>query len=70
MVGTFDALIGVWDMRITVGYFSLTMSHKAGALHDKTGCQKIIRKTKTDKVDTFPIAKTLVMQDSYRFVSL
>lgn len=29
-----------------------------------------IRKTKTDKVDTFPIAKTLVMQDSYRFVSL
>lgn len=29
-----------------------------------------IRKTKTDKVDTFPIAKTLVMQDSYRFISL
>ncbi len=29
-----------------------------------------IRKTKTDKVDTFIIAKTLMMQDSYRFVSI
>lgn len=28
-----------------------------------------IRRTKTDKVDTFIIAKTLMMQDSYRFVS-
>ena len=28
-----------------------------------------IRKTKTDKVDTFIIAKTLMMQGSYRFVS-
>ena len=28
-----------------------------------------IRKTKTDKVDTFIIAKTLMMQDSYRFIS-
>lgn len=28
-----------------------------------------IRKTKTDKIDTFIIAKTLMMQDSYRFVS-
>ncbi|KAF5031672.1 IS110 family transposase ISFnu4 [anaerobic digester metagenome] len=28
-----------------------------------------IRKTKTDKVDTFIIAKTLMMQDSYRFVT-
>lgn len=28
-----------------------------------------IRKTKTDKVDTLIIAKTLMMQDSYRFVS-
>ena len=28
-----------------------------------------IRKTKTDKVDTFIIAKTLIMQDSYRFVT-
>ena len=28
-----------------------------------------IRKTKTDKVDTFIIAKTLMMQTSYRFVS-
>ena len=28
-----------------------------------------IRKTKTDKVDTFIIAKTLMVQDSYRFVS-
>lgn len=28
-----------------------------------------IRKTKTDKVDTFIIAKTLMLQDSYRFVS-
>ena len=28
-----------------------------------------IRKTKTDKVDTFLIAKTLMMQDSYRSVS-
>lgn len=28
-----------------------------------------IRKTKTDIVDTFLIAKTLMMQDSYRFVS-
>ena len=28
-----------------------------------------IRKTKTDKFDTFIIAKTLMMQDSYRFVS-
>jgi len=28
-----------------------------------------IRKTKTDKVDTYIIAKTLMMQDSYRFVS-
>ena len=27
-----------------------------------------IRKTKTDKVDTYIIAKTLMMQDSYRFV--
>ena len=29
-----------------------------------------IRKTKTDKVDTFVIAKTLMMQDSLRFVTL
>lgn len=28
-----------------------------------------IRKTKTDKVDTFVIAKTLMMQQTYRFVS-
>ncbi len=28
-----------------------------------------IRKTKTDKVNTFIIAKTLMMQDSYRFIS-
>ena len=28
-----------------------------------------IRKTKTDKVDTYIIAKTLMIQDSYRFVS-
>lgn len=28
-----------------------------------------IRKTKTDKLDTYIIAKTLMMQDSYRFVS-
>ena len=28
-----------------------------------------IRKTKTDKVDTFIIAKTLMLQDSYRFIS-
>lgn len=28
-----------------------------------------IRKTKTDKVDTYIIAKTLMMQDSYRFMS-
>jgi transposase len=28
-----------------------------------------VRKTKTDKVDTFIIAKTLMMQDSYRFVT-
>ncbi|MBD5526543.1 MAG: IS110 family transposase [Lachnospiraceae bacterium] len=28
-----------------------------------------IRKTKTDKVDTLIIAKTLMMQDSYRFIS-
>ena len=26
-----------------------------------------MRKTKTDKVDTFAIAKTLMMQDSLRF---
>lgn len=41
-------------------YFMLTMQKR----------KDNIRKTKTDKVDTFPIAKTLVMQDSYRFVSL
>ena len=29
-----------------------------------------VRKTKTDKVDTFVIAKTLMMQDSLRFMSL
>lgn len=29
-----------------------------------------IRKTKTDKVDTFVIAKTLMMQDSLRFITL
>ncbi len=28
-----------------------------------------IRKTKTDKVDTFLIARTLMVQDSYRFIS-
>ena len=28
-----------------------------------------IRKSKTDKVDTYIIAKTLILQDSYRFVS-
>ena len=28
-----------------------------------------IRKTKADKVDTYIIAKTLIMQDSYRFVT-
>lgn len=26
-----------------------------------------IRKTKTDKVDTYIIAKTLMLQDSYKF---
>ncbi len=29
-----------------------------------------VRKTKTDKVDTFVIAKTLILQDSLRFISL
>ena len=29
-----------------------------------------VRKTKTDKVDTFVIAKTLMMQDSLRFLTL
>ena len=29
-----------------------------------------VRKTKTDKVDTFVIAKTLMMQDSLRFITL
>lgn len=29
-----------------------------------------VRKTKTDKVDTFVIAKTLMMQDSLRFFTL
>ncbi|WP_235622154.1 IS110 family transposase [Enterocloster bolteae] len=29
-----------------------------------------VRKTKTDKVDTFVIAKTLMMQDSLRFMAL
>jgi transposase len=29
-----------------------------------------IRKTKTDKVDTFVIAKTLMMQESLRFITL
>lgn len=29
-----------------------------------------VRKTKTDKVDTFVIAKTLMMQDSFRFITL
>ena len=29
-----------------------------------------VRKTKTDKVDTFVIAKTLMMQDSLRFMTL
>ncbi len=29
-----------------------------------------IRKTKTDKVDTYLIAKTLMMQDSFRFVTI
>lgn len=29
-----------------------------------------VRKTKTDKVDTFIIAKTLMMQDSLRFITL
>lgn len=28
-----------------------------------------IRKTKTDKIDTYVIAKTLMMQDDLRFVS-
>lgn len=28
-----------------------------------------IRKTKTDKIDTYIIAKTLMLQDSYRFVT-
>ena len=28
-----------------------------------------VRKTKTDKVDTYVIAKTLMMQDNLRFVS-
>ena len=31
-------------------------------------CKDSIRKTKTDKVDTFLIARTLMMQDSYRSV--
>ena len=29
-----------------------------------------VRKTKTDKVDTFVIAKTLMMQDSLPFMAL
>ena len=28
-----------------------------------------VRKTKTDKVDTFVIAKTLMMQDDLRFIT-
>lgn len=32
-------------------------------------CKDNIRKTKTDKVDTYIIAKTLMMQDAYRFTS-
>ena len=32
--------------------------------------QNNVRKTKTDKVDTFVIAKTLMMQDSLRFITL
>lgn len=32
-------------------------------------CKNNIRKTKTDKVDTYIIAKTLMMQNFYRFVT-
>ena len=31
-------------------------------------CKNNIRKTKTDKVDTYVIAKTLMMQDDLRFI--
>ena len=33
-------------------------------------CKNNVRKTKTDKVDTFVIAKTLMMQESLRFITL
>ena len=32
-------------------------------------CKNSIRKTETDKVDTYVIAKTLMMQDDLKFVS-
>ncbi len=33
-------------------------------------CTNNVRKTNTDKVDTFVIAKTLMIQDSLRFITL
>lgn len=33
-------------------------------------CKNNVHKTKTDKVDTFVIAKSLMMQDSLRFLTL
>ena len=37
--------------------------------HQNLSNAKIRSKTKTDKVDTYVIAKTLMMQDNLRFVS-
>ncbi len=53
--------------------FLITRSYKVCVLNPiKTSTMRKnnVRKTKTDKVDTFVIAKTLMMQDSLRFSSL
>lgn len=53
--------------------FLITRNYKVCVLNPiKTSTMRKnnVRKTKTDKVDTFVIAKTLMMQDSLRFSSL
>lgn len=52
--------------------YLVTESYQVYVLNPIKTCQvrkNNIRKTKTDKIDTYVIAKTLMMQDSLRFVS-
>ena len=60
------------DTTVTTLFDTLLLSFTTCVLNPIKTCQmrkNNVRKTKTDKVDTYVIAKTLMMQDDLRFVS-